>query len=455
MSDSIGPSGPGGLSRRHFLQAGSVAAAGAVASNLGVVRAANPGGSDTLRVAVVGCGGRGKGAVVDALTAGQDAVRIVALADTFRGQIDRCYEYIQRRGAGDRLDVPEERRFVGLDAYQKVLQTDCDLVILATPPGFRPAHLEACINAGKHVFTEKPLAVDAPGVRRVLAAGKQAEEKGLAVGVGLQRRHDPKYIEAITRIQDGAIGDFRLSRVYWNGGGLWVRSRADFARANGYEPNELEYQLYNWYYFNWLCGDHIVEQHIHNIDVSNWARGDMHPVKANGMGGREQRTGRDHGQIFDHHFVEFTYPDGGSMMSQCRQQNGCWTAVQEDIVGTKGRAELGDRKPCAVYVGDQSFAYQGDQRGFSPYPQEHVDLQRSIREGTPLNEVEYGAHATMTAILGRMATYSGKEVTWEEAINSDVALMPTEVLAMSDPPPVKPSEDGHYPIPQPGRTKVV
>jgi predicted dehydrogenase len=288
--------------------------------------------------------------------------------------------------------------------------------------------------------------VDAPGIRRVLAAGEMAKEKGLGVGVGLQRRHDPAYIETIKRIQDGEIGNVICTRVYWNQHELWVKNREP-------EYTEMKYQLRNWYYFNWLCGDHIVEQHIHNIDVSNWLKG-MHPIDAQGQGGRQVRTGRGYGQIFDHHLVEFTYPDGSKMFSQCRQIPGAWTAVNERAHGSAGSCTMGDREDKVFYStdGKPSWTYRGPSA--APYQQEHIDLMASIRKGEPYNETEIGATSTMTAILGRMATYSGKLIKWDDAIASEIDLSPASYAWDAD-PPVMPDSEGRYPVAVPGVTKVV
>src|SRR5687767_8014471 len=289
------------FSRRHFLKNSSKAMAGtALLSGLAVERfahgAISP--SDTVRIALVGCGGRGTGAANHALST-QGPVKLVAVADAFKPQTDRALN--QLKGHKDKLEVPEEHRFVGFDAYKQAIAL-ADVVILASPPGFRPIHFEEAVKQGKHVFMEKPVAVDAPGVRKVLAAAEEAKKKNLKIGVGLQRHHQPGYIETIKRLHDGAIGDIVAMRAYWNDAGVWVRPR---------QPNqtEMQYQMRNWYYFNWLSGDHINEQHIHNIDVINWVK-KGYPVKAQGQGGRQVRVGKDYGEIFDHHFVEFEYADG-------------------------------------------------------------------------------------------------------------------------------------------------
>ncbi len=447
-------------SRREFVKASSALMVGgaAIATGVNIAKAAHVAGDDEIKVALIGCGGRGTKAAAQALST-QGKVTLWAMADAFEGNIGgslrRIRGYVaegydsQKMGPlEDRFKITPERQFSGFDAYQKAIDSGVDLVILATPPGFRPIHFEAIVAAGKHAFIEKPLAVDAPGVRRMLAASKLADEKGLAVGVGLQRHHQAGYIETIKRLQDGAIGDIPLTRVYWNGGGVWTRTRADFYDSFGHEPNEMEYQMNNWYYFNWLCGDHINEQHIHNLDVSNWLK-NAHPVEASGMGGRQVRTGNDHGQIFDHHSVEFTYADGSTMLSQCRHILGCDNLVTEYATGTKGKVHIGGYH---ITMPDGDWQYAGPKA--DPYQVEHDDLFAAIRKGESYSEVEYGAHSTMTAILGRMATYSGKKVTWDDAINSEIDLSPAKYDFAAD-PPVMPDAEGKYPVPVPGKTKVV
>ncbi len=446
--------------RREFVKASSALALGgaAVATGLSTVRAGQALGDKEIKVALIGCGGRGNDAAVQALST-NGKVTLWAMADAFDKRIeqslDRISRTLEQRWGSDAIDkaaaavqVPAERQFAGLDAYQQAIDSGVDVVIHATPPGFRPQHVEAAIKAGKHVFTEKPVAVDAPGIRKILAAGKMAEEKGLCVGVGLQRRHDPAYIETVKRLQDGAIGDILLTRVYWNSGPLWLRTRGDFYKSYGHEPTEMEYQVNNWYYFDWLCGDHIVEQHIHNIDVSNWVK-QAHPISAQGAGGRERRTSPDFGQIFDHHVVEFTYPDGSTMLSECRHMDGCWNQVAEFATGSKGRSNISGGM---IKSPEGEWKYDGERA--DPYQLEHDHLFAAIREGKPYNEAEYGAHSTMTAIMGRMATYSGKMMEWDEAINSEIDLSPKE-YNFAAAPPVVPDAKGNYPVPVPGVTKVV
>ena len=454
-------------SRREFVKTSSALMVGgaAMVSGMSMARSAHIAGDDRIKVALVGCGGRGTGAAVGALRT-EGKVTLWAVADAFESltkkgllrierEVGEGYDEAKMGPLSERIQVPAERQFAGLDAYQKAIDSGVDLVILTTPPGFRPMQFEAAIAAGKHVFMEKPVAVDAPGIRKVLAAGESAKAKCLAVGVGLQRRHDPGYIETINRLQDGAIGDILLTRVYWNGGGVWVRTRTDFYKAHGHEPTEMEYQVNNWYYFNWLCGDHITEQHIHNLDVSNWLK-NAYPVSANGMGGREVRTGKDQGQIFDHHFVEFTYADGSTMMSQCRHIGGCASLVDEFTMGTAGTAHIGagsKHDPGHRIVGPTGqWTYAGGR--IDPYQLEQDALFVAIRRGDAYNETEYGAHSTMTSILGRMATYSGKVVAWDEAINSEIDLSPASYDFSAD-PPVMPDANGRYPLPVPGKTVVV
>ena len=423
-----------GGSRRDFLKTSSLAAAASLASGLSVARSAHAAGSDTIRIGLIGCGGRGTGAASQALKT-KGGVQLIAMGDAFKDRLESSLANLKKDGSiADRIDVPEERRFVGFDAYQNVLNSGVDLVILATPPGFRPIHFAAAVEAGKHVFMEKPVAVDGPGVRAVLEAAKKAKEKQLAVGVGLQRHHQYPYIETIQRLQDGAIGDIVSARVYWNGAGVWVRPRKP-------GQTEMEYQMRNWYYFNWLCGDHIVEQHIHNLDVINWLKG-THPIRCQGMGGRQVRTGKDYGEIFDHHAVEYEYEDGSRMFSYCRHIPGCWSSVSEHAQGTKGKADISG---ALIHADGQStWRYRGKKN--NPYQTEHDDLFAAIRSGKPYNEAEYGAHSSMTAIMGRMATYSGKMVSWDEAINSDLNLAPERYAWDAMPP------EPHVAVP--GQTKA-
>jgi predicted dehydrogenase len=437
--------------RRDFLRTTSTAAIGA--SLLGsIAPRAYAAGDETIHIGLVGCGGRGRGAAAQALST-EGSVKLIGMADAFREPIDSALNSIAReagRKGSAAIDVPEERKFVGFDAYKQLLALpDLDLVILATPPGFRPIHFAAAVERGVHVFMEKPVATDAPGVRQVLAAAEIAKQKNLKVGVGLQRHHQPCYLDVVGKIHEGAIGDVIALRVYWNGGGVWEPKRTrEQCRT------EMEYQMWNWYYYTWLCGDHIVEQHIHNLDVGCWVK-QAWPVKANGMGGRQVRTDKRYGEIFDHHAVEYTFADGSVMFSQCRHIPGCWNAVEEHAHGTKGRASL-DANPrnCRLYdfQGNVVYQFNGDTK--TPYQIEHDDLFHAIRNDISYSEAEFGAKSTLVAILGRMCTYSGKEITWEQAYNSNLSLMP-KVFDWDADPPTLPNEHGEYPIPVPGKTNVL
>ncbi len=431
--------------RRGFLKTSAALAAGAaVTQSAAAVPAFHVAGREVIKIALVGCGGRGTGAATQAMNT-EGSTELVAVADAFQDRLNGCLEEC-RKQHGDKVQVSPDNQFVGFDAYKGVMASDADLVILATPPGFRPMHFEAAVNAGKHVFMEKPVATDAAGVRRVLAANEIAKQKNLAVQVGLQRHHEPMYRETIARLKDGAIGDINFARAYWNGDGVWTN-----ARRPG--ESEMQYQMRNWYYFNWLCGDHIVEQHIHNIDVINWLFDD-YPVKAQGQGGRQVRTGREHGEIYDHHFVEFTYGDGAVMLSQCRHIPGCWNSVNEYAHGSNGWADLSRGR---IYDKEGKEVWRAP-RNVNGWQQEHHHLFADLREGRIPNEGDYGAKSTMTAIMGRMATYTGREISWEQALNSTVPLADFDsIKSFDDVPPVLPNEDLSYQIMQPGSSweKVV
>ncbi|MDR8392540.1 Gfo/Idh/MocA family oxidoreductase [Aliifodinibius sp. S!AR15-10] len=442
-----GMNGKHKISRRDFVKtSSSLAAGGLLLGSLPVGAGAYAGGTATLKIALVGCGGRGTGAARQALSTG-DGVQLVAMADAFRDRLDESFETLNKvfDDEPEKLNVPEEHKFVGFDAYKNAIEL-ADVVILATPPGFRPDHFEAAIQADKHVFMEKPLATDAPGVRKIMEAGKMADQKGLNVVVGLQRHYQNSYREVINRINDGAVGDIVSGQVYWNSDGVWVRERQP-------HQNEMEFQMRNWYYFTWLCGDHIMEQHIHNIDVANWFIGE-YPESAQGMGGREVRTGSNHGQIFDHHFVEFTYPSGAVIASQCRHQPNTMSRVAEFFQGTKGTIDTsGDRGILKSWDGETLYDHNADTDP-NPYQQEHDELFAAIRNGDHINDTEYGAKSTLTALMGRMATYSGEVINWEDALNSPKSLMP-EKYGWEETPPVVPNEDGKYPVPVPGKTEVI
>ncbi|WP_430974262.1 Gfo/Idh/MocA family protein [Sunxiuqinia rutila] len=365
-----------------------------------------------LKAGVIGCGGRGSGAALDFLNAGPNLV-IHALGDVFQDRIDDCRNKLKNQANNE---VADENIFVGFDAFEKVIDSGVDVVILATPPHFRPEHFAAAVQARKHVFMEKPVAVDPTGIRSVMATAKKAESLGLKIVTGTQRRHQRDYIEVYKQIANGAIGDIVSANCYWNQSKLWHRNpNADWS--------EMEFMIRDWVNWLWLSGDHIVEQHIHNIDVINWFTG-KHPTKAVGFGSRQRRVTGDQ---YDNFSIDFTYDDGMHTHSMCRQINGCTNNVSEFVMGSNGssncRNTIWDAKGTELY----SYAYPTEESGermISPYVQEHIDLVTCIRENIPVNEAEQTAITNMCAIMGRMSAYTGKEVTFEELMNSDIKLGP-------------------------------
>jgi predicted dehydrogenase len=317
------------------------------------------------------------------------------------------------------VEVPTENIFIGLNAYQNVIENS-DLVLLATPPGFRPQHIRAVIAARKHLFTEKPVAVDGPGIRMVLAAHAEADRHNLTVVAGTQRRYQTGYLETMQRIHDGAIGPITSGRCYWNQGDLWHRART-------INMTDVEWQIRNWLYFTWLSGDHIVEQHVHNLDVINWAIGN-HPVKCVGMGGRQVRTQKNFGHIFDHFAIDYEYPNQVHVLSMCRQINGCANSISESVTGTRGICNTSASSRLYRISGDRPWAMSRNQDN-EPYQAEHVALFESIRgrRSRRLNDLRAVAESTLTAIMGRMSCYTGQEVTWGEALNSQQSLVPERV----------------------------
>ena len=434
-------------SRRDFVKQTGIVAGGMVA--IPMLSRANffSGSDDVIKVALIGCGGRGTGAAMQALQSKQN-IKIVAMADAFRDNLDRCYKSLAVDSANDpstadvknRIDVPEERKFTGFEAYLKAIPL-ADVVILATPPGFRPIHFEEAIKQNKHVFMEKPVATDPAGVQRVLAAAAIAKQKKLNVVVGLQRHYQDSYRELYKR--KDLIGDITSAQAWWDNDGVWVRPRKP-------GQTEMEYQMRNWYYFNWLCGDHINEQHIHNLDVINWFKGG-YPIRAQGLGGRQVRNGKEHGEIFDHHFVEYEYADGSLLNSQCRHIPGTMSRVNELFVGTKGKIDCG-KATIKDLSGKVLFHFEtkGER---NPYQTEHDELFAAIAKGEyKFADAENGAKSTMTSILGRMATYSGQIIEWDKAINSGIDIHP-KVYSFDATPPIVPNADGFYPIAVPGVTK--
>jgi myo-inositol 2-dehydrogenase / D-chiro-inositol 1-dehydrogenase len=430
-------------SRRDFVKESSVIAGGLLAMPL--ISQANffSGADNVIKIALIGCGGRGTGAAVQALSTKQN-VQLVAMADAFADRLNSSYNDIKGELGenASRLNVKEEHKFTGFDAYQKAIAL-ADVVILATPPGFRPIHFEEAVKQGKHIFMEKPVATDPAGIKRVLDAAEIAKTKKLNVVVGLQRRYQASYRELYKRFNDGIIGDLLSINVWWNQGALWIKPREP-------KQTEMEYQMRNWYYFNWLCGDHIVEQHIHNIDVGNWFMKD-YPVTASGMGGRTVRTGKDTGEIYDHHAVEYRYGNGVVMNSQCRHWKDSASRVDEELTGTKGRI-ICDRGLIQDLKGKTLFQFDKTKEN-QPYQAEHDELFAAIAKGEyKFQDAERGAKATLTAIIGRLATYSGQIIPFDKALNSGLNLQPA-TYAFDAKPPVLPDADGFYPHAKPGVTR--
>jgi len=396
-------------SRREFLKTSATAVGTATIAGMAVPRLAHAGGDDVIKFGLIGCGGRGSGAAVNALKADPNN-RLVALADTFADQLQACRARLEK-SSSDKVALSDDRCFVGFDAYQKLIDTDVDVVLLATPPHFRPAHYQAAIEAGKHVFVEKPVAVDAPGVRQVMETNRLAAKKKLSVVSGLCWRYDLGVRATLERIQQGAIGDIVAIQSDYNTGTLWHRGdKPDWSR--------MEYQLRNWLYYAWLSGDHNVEQHIHSLDKTAWLMGDAHPIRATGLGGRQQRTGEKWGHIFDHHAVVYEYEGGVRVFSYCRQQDGCSRHVDEYVMGTKGQAEVLRH----TIRGAEDWRYRGPKP--SMYDVEHKELFASIRAGEPIHNGDYMANSTMIAVMGRMCTYTGQSLTWDQCLASEERLGP-------------------------------
>jgi len=449
-------------SRRKFLA--GAAGVTAAASTLPIESFAQVAGSDEVKVGMIGVGGRNSGAIVQNLTA-NDGARLVAVCDAFADKIDgtgprasglpKITENLDKQGKGKQVDVPASRQYAGFEAYKEVVD-QVDLVCIATPPGFRPIHFEYAVQAGKHVFMEKPVCVDAWGFNKVIENAKIADQKGLKVVVGLQRHYQNAYLEAFKQVhENGAIGEIISASAWWNGNRPWIVARKP-------EWNEMEYQMRNWYHFNWLCGDHIAEQHVHNLDVVNWfVSGDSvaggNPISAYGLGGRAGREPRSVGEIFDHHAVEFRYGNDHNntiMSSQCRHIRGCANKVAEEIHGSEGILYLGQARITDL-KGNMKWQHRSPrgQKDPNPYQVEHDQLHQAIREDKPLNNAYYGAKSSFTSTLGRLATYSGQVVNWDEAVASDFSIMP-ENYAFDAEPPVKPDENGDYYVAVPGEYKL-
>jgi len=425
------------VSRRDFIKTSAVVGASAA---LGGTERLFAQGSDKLRVGLIGCGWRGTGAAQDCVNSAPN-MEIVAMGDLFQDQVDWSLAQLSRK-ADDKVSVTEDTSFVGFDAYKKVIACDIDMVILGTPPHFRPEHFKAAVEAGKHVFMEKPVAVDPVGIRSIISSSELAKQKGLSIVAGTQRRHQEHYLEIIKRIHNGDIGEIVSGQCYWNMGELWVeRAEENMQKRLALGWSDMEWQCRNWLFFTWLSGDHIVEQHVHNLDIINWAIG-AHPVQAMGMGGREVRTDPKYGNIFDHFAVEYEYPNGVRVLSMCRQTAGCHEQVSERVVGTRGQTYTDGSN--GFVEGQNAYKYEGESP--DPYVQEHADLIASIRGGKPLNEGRRIAESTMTAIMGRISAYTGRALKWDWAMNAsklDLSLPKYEFGDL----PVRPAA-------VPGKTKL-
>jgi predicted dehydrogenase len=430
---------PAGLTRREVIKVTSLASLAAAFHSTGGAFAAYA--SERIRVGLVGCGGRGTGAAIDCANASPDVV-ITAIGDLFPDQVESSKVELRKKLAADRVTVTPETSFSGFDAFKKVVATDCDLVILAAPPFFRPAHLAAAIDAGKHVFMEKPVAVDPAGVRSVIATSALAEKKGRAIVAGTQRRHQAHYVELMKRVRAGDIGEIVAGQAYWNMGALWLdRAAENWKNRKDKKWSDMEWQVRNWLFTSWVSGDHIVEQHVHNLDVMNWAFG-THPVKCVGMGGRAARTDPMFGNIYDHFAVEYEYPNGARVLSFCRQTQGAAENVSERVVGTKGHSYTDSTDG---YIKGEK-AYENKQASPNPYVQEHVDLIASIRAGKPLNEGRQVAESTLTAIMGRMSAYSGRAMSWDWVMNASKLDLTPPHMELKNLPPLE--------VAVPGKTEL-
>jgi len=422
----------GRVSRRDFIKASAAVSLAALTSGRSHIFAA---GSDKIRVGLIGCGDRGTGAAIDCINSTK-GVELVAIGDLFRDRIDNSLKKL-REEVGEKVKVTEDMCFLGFDAYRKVIDSDVDVVLLTTPPHFRPEHLKAAVEGGKHVFMEKPAAVDVVGVRSVIATSELAKKKGLSIVAGTQQRRQPQYVEILNRIHNGEIGKIVAAQCYWHWGEAdWHYSK----RKAGW--SDMEYQIRTWPYYTWLSGDHIVEQHLHNLDIINWAIG-SHPVKCMGVGGRQARTAAEYGNIFDHFAVEYEYPEGVRVMSMCSQMQGTTSQVAERVVGTKGSTYT--TRATGFIEGENPFQYDGP--GRSGFVQEHADLIASVRTGKPINEGRNVAESTMTAIMGRMSAYTGRALKWDWVMNASKLDLTPPKYELGDLPV--------GPVAVPGKTKLV
>ncbi|WP_435010730.1 Gfo/Idh/MocA family protein [Tundrisphaera lichenicola] len=407
--------------RRGFL--GTTAAAGTLA----LLPSVHASGGEEIRVGLIGCGGRGTGAATQALAA-DPAARLVAMADAFEDRLEESLSFLRSdEKAGPKVDVRPDGKFVGFDAFERLIASGVDVVLLCTPPHFRPMHLRAAIEAGKHVFAEKPVAVDAPGVRSVLESCALAKARKLSVVSGLCLRSDSGFRETVRRVHDGAIGEIVTLFANDYRSGRWAKPRQP-------DWSEMTYQMRNWYNFTWLSGDFNVEQHVHHLDACAWLMKDRYPIRAIGMGGRQVLTEPEYGQIYDHFSVTYEYPDGARLVSECRQQPGCKNDMSIQALGSKGRVNLSERKNGLwIKTPGGEWIYDGPKNEM--YQTEHDEMFAGIRAGQPVNNGEYMAKSTLLAIMGRMAAYTGQEITWEMALNSVEDLRPSRYDWDAAPPP--------------------
>jgi predicted dehydrogenase len=409
-----------------------------MAGTLPIARSAHAAGSGGFKIGLIGCGGRGSGAAANAMNAGPD-VKLVAMADIFDDRLQGARERLKQMKP-DQVAVDDNHCFVGFDAYQKLIQSDVDVVLIAAASHFHPVMLKAAVDAGKHVFCEKPHSLDVPGLKLAMTAAEEAKKKNRALVSGLCWRYDPGVREAMKRVFDGAIGDIVAIQETYIGSPYIVRER---------QPgwSEMYYQMQNWYHFNWLSGDQTAQQLIHSLDKSSWAMRDKPPVKAWGLGGRQVCTEPKYGDQFDHHAVVFEYDNGVRVFGFTRDQLGCYNETTDVIFGTKGRCYLPSRPRIE---GATNWRYEGPK--VSMYDVEHKELFDSIRAGKPINNSDYMFTSTMLAILAQMVCYTGQMITWEQAMSSSLSYaLPRYAFDVDA--PVKPGPDGIYPTPMPGVTK--
>ena len=403
-----------GATRRTFLKtAGTMAAILPLAHPFGFAKELFPAKKNILKIGLIGCGGRGTGAAAQALRADPD-VELVAMGDIFEDQVATAYDALMKIEPA-KVKVKNKHKYVGFDAYQKVINAGVDIVLLATPPVFRPLHLEAAVDGDKHIFCEKPVAIDPPGVRRVLEAVRKSKAKNLAVMSGFCFRYANPNRAVFGRVGDGAIGEVLSLSSFRYGGDLSLKPR-----QAGW--SDLEFQLRNWFYYNWMSGDLVIEQAVHSLDMMSWVMGDISPEKAIGSGGRQVRIDKEKGNVFDHFAVELTYPSGVKGYHFARQQTGVANRNSVDVVGTNGKmaVDIGSRYEI---LGSNPWKYTGPNNNM--YQTEHDELFASIRSGTPINDGDWMTNSTMVGILSTLAAYSGAEVTWERALKSDVRFGPS------------------------------